>query len=70
MSSFLGNLYKFNFFVLNLKIEIRGQIVNFKKIEGSNYNFWKFWGANLQFFGSNWNFWKIWGPKCKFWKII
>ena len=44
----------------NLKIKIWGQFVNFKKIEGSNYNFWKFWGANLQFLGSNWNFWNIW----------
>jgi len=26
-----------------LKIEIKGQVVNFKKFEGSNYNFWKSW---------------------------
>jgi len=66
----LRNFIEFNFYGPNLKIEIRGQFVNYKNFEGSNYNFWKTWGVNLQFFenllGSNW---KIWRPKCKIWKI-
>jgi len=36
---FWATFINFNFFGPNLKIEIRGQFVNFKKFEGSNYNF-------------------------------
>jgi len=36
---FWGTFINFNFLGPNLKIEIRGQFVNFKKIEGSNYTF-------------------------------
>ena len=31
-----------------------GQFVNFKNFEGSNDNFWKYWGANLQFLEIYW----------------
>jgi len=33
----------------NFKIKTWGQFVNFKKIEGLNYNFWKFIGVKLKF---------------------
>jgi len=36
---FWGTFINFKFFGSNLKIEIRGQFVNFKKFEGSVYNF-------------------------------
>jgi len=38
----------FNFVGTNLKIEIRGQFVNFKKIEGSICNFLKFFGVKIK----------------------
>jgi hypothetical protein len=42
---FWATFINFKFFGSNLKIEIRGQFVNSKNFEGSNYKFGKFEGS-------------------------
>lgn len=66
----MGNLINFNIFGPNLKIEIRGQNVNFKKLRGQIIIFEKFEGPICNFLEIYWGqfeiFWKFEDQNAKY----